>query len=131
MGNVQVRLQPVRYEAQNQGTLVVEGLISIETDPPPLCFPRAETNVQNSTFQIGGKASDYVIAIMAPSAVDKVLNSKVKVGTDVSAAAGPGAQAPSTSTADMFPPSRPHESSEAILRKNPFGALLRSSHLPD
>jgi AcrR family transcriptional regulator len=72
-----------------------------------------------------------VIAIMAPSAVDKVLNSKVKVGTDVSAAAGPGAQAPSTSTADMFPPSRPHESSEAILRKNPFGALLRSSHLPD
>jgi lipid-binding SYLF domain-containing protein len=53
-------------------------------------------------FQIGGKASDYVIAIMAPSAVDKVLNSKVKVGTDVSAAAGPGAQAPSTSTADML-----------------------------
>ena len=44
-------------------------------------------------LQIGGTASDYVIAVMAPAAVDKVLNSKVKVGNDVSAAAGPGASA--------------------------------------
>jgi SH3 domain-containing YSC84-like protein 1 len=57
-------------------------------------------------FQIGGKASDYVIAVMAPSAVDKVLNSKVKVGTDVSAAAGPGASAPTEQTADMLTYSR-------------------------
>jgi len=57
-------------------------------------------------FQIGGKAVDYVIAIMAPTAVDKVLNSKVKVGTDVSAAAGPGASAPTNSTADMLTYSR-------------------------
>lgn len=57
-------------------------------------------------FQVGGKASDYVIAVMAPSAVDKVLNSKVKVGTDVSAAAGPGASAPGTATADMLTYSR-------------------------
>src|SRR5271169_993044 len=57
-------------------------------------------------FQIGGKASDIVIAILAPSAVDKVLNSKVKVGTDVSAAAGPGATAPTNSTADMLTYSR-------------------------
>ena len=57
-------------------------------------------------FQIGGKASDYVIAVMAPSAADKVLNSKVKVGTDVSAAAGPGASAPSQQTADMLTYSR-------------------------
>lgn len=42
-------------------------------------------------FQIGGTASDYVIAVMSPSAVEKVLTSKVKFGTDVSAAAGPGA----------------------------------------
>jgi lipid-binding SYLF domain-containing protein len=57
-------------------------------------------------FQIGGKASDYVIAVMAPSAADKVLNSKVKVGTDVSAAAGPGASAPTQQTADMLTYSR-------------------------
>jgi lipid-binding SYLF domain-containing protein len=44
-------------------------------------------------FQIGGTATDFVLAIMAPSAVDKVLNGKVKVGSDVSAAAGPGASA--------------------------------------
>jgi lipid-binding SYLF domain-containing protein len=54
-------------------------------------------------FQIGGKASDYVIAVMSPGAVDKVLNSKVKVGTDVSAAAGPGAQTGTMDTsADML-----------------------------
>jgi lipid-binding SYLF domain-containing protein len=54
-------------------------------------------------FQVGGKASDIVIAIIAPGAVDKVLNSKVKVGSDVSAAAGPGAQAGTISnSADML-----------------------------
>jgi SH3 domain-containing YSC84-like protein 1 len=44
-------------------------------------------------FQIGGTATDFVLAILAPSAVDKVLNGKTKVGSDVSAAAGPGASA--------------------------------------
>jgi len=54
-------------------------------------------------LQIGGKSSDYVIAIMSSGAVDKVLNSKVKVGTDVSAAAGPGAQTGTLDTsADML-----------------------------
>lgn len=57
-------------------------------------------------FQVGGKSIDYVIAIMAPVAVDKVLDGKVKVGTDVSAAAGPGASAPTNSTADMLTYSR-------------------------
>jgi lipid-binding SYLF domain-containing protein len=57
-------------------------------------------------LQLGGKASDFVIAVMAPSAAEKVLNSKVKVGTDVSAAAGPGASAPTNSTADMLTYSR-------------------------
>ncbi|MFY9936141.1 MAG: lipid-binding SYLF domain-containing protein [Silvibacterium sp.] len=44
-------------------------------------------------FQIGGTSSDYVLVILANTAVDKVLNGKVKVGSDVSAAAGPGASA--------------------------------------
>jgi len=58
-------------------------------------------------LQLGGKASDVVVAIMAPSAVEKVLNSKVKVGSDVSAAAGPGAQAGTISnSADMLTYSR-------------------------
>jgi SH3 domain-containing YSC84-like protein 1 len=41
-------------------------------------------------FQIGGSATDFVLLIMAPEAVDKVLDSKVKVGQDLTAAAGPG-----------------------------------------
>ena len=57
-------------------------------------------------FQVGGKAIDYVIAVMAPTAVEKVLNSKVKVGTDVSAAAGPGAQTGQMATTDMLTYSR-------------------------
>jgi SH3 domain-containing YSC84-like protein 1 len=57
-------------------------------------------------FQVGGKAIDYVIAIMAPTAAGKVLDGKVKVGSDVSAAAGPGASAPTNSTADMLTYSR-------------------------
>jgi lipid-binding SYLF domain-containing protein len=71
--------------------------------------PPAMYNIGGASagFQVGGKSSDIVIAIMAPTAVDKVLNSKVKVGSDVSAAAGPGASAGSISnSADMLTYSR-------------------------
>ncbi len=71
--------------------------------------PPAMYNIGGASagFQVGGKSSDIVIAIMAPTAVDKVLNSKVKVGSDVSAAAGPGASAGSLSnSADMLTYSR-------------------------
>lgn len=47
-------------------------------------------------FQLGGTATDFVLLIMAPSAVDKVLDSKVKVGSDATAAMGPGASAGSS-----------------------------------
>jgi lipid-binding SYLF domain-containing protein len=70
--------------------------------------PPAMYNIGGASagLQLGGKAIDYVIAVMAPSAVDKVLNSKVKVGTDVSAAAGPGASTGQMATADMLTYSR-------------------------
>lgn len=48
-------------------------------------------------FQIGGTATDVILLIMSSGAVDKVLDSKVKVGTDATAAAGPGA----TTTGNM------------------------------
>src|SRR5271154_6719729 len=41
-------------------------------------------------FQIGGAATDYILLSRAPEAADKVLYSKVKVGKDLTAAAGPG-----------------------------------------
>jgi SH3 domain-containing YSC84-like protein 1 len=56
-------------------------------------------------FQVGGTAKDFVILVMAPSAANKVLDGKVKVGSDATAAAGSGASA-STSTADMLTYSR-------------------------
>jgi len=40
-------------------------------------------------FQIGGSSTDFVLLIMAPAAVDKVLTGKTKVGSDMTAAAGP------------------------------------------
>ena len=40
-------------------------------------------------MQIGGSSTDFVLLIMSPTAVDKVLNGKVKVGSDMTAAAGP------------------------------------------
>jgi lipid-binding SYLF domain-containing protein len=67
---------------------------------PPAMY---EIGGASAGFQVGGKSSDIVIAIMAPGAVEKVLNGKVKVGSDVSAAAGPGASTGTMgSTADML-----------------------------
>jgi SH3 domain-containing YSC84-like protein 1 len=56
-------------------------------------------------LQIGGTAKDYIILIMAPTAANKVLDGKVKVGSDATAAAGSGASA-STGTTDMLTYSR-------------------------
>ena len=40
-------------------------------------------------FQIGGSSTDFVLLIMAPAAVNKVATGKTKVGSDMTAAAGP------------------------------------------
>lgn len=44
-------------------------------------------------LQIGGTATDYILLIMTSGAVEKVLDGKVKVGSDATAAMGPGASA--------------------------------------
>ena len=44
-------------------------------------------------LQIGGTATDYILLIMTSAGADKVLNGKVKVGSDATAALGPGASA--------------------------------------
>src|SRR5215472_3972052 len=56
-------------------------------------------------LQIGGTAKDYILLIMAPTAANKVLDGKVKVGSDATAAAGSGVSA-STNTADILTYSR-------------------------
>ena len=40
-------------------------------------------------FQLGGQATDYVLLVMNARGVNGILSSKVKLGADMSAAAGP------------------------------------------
>ena len=40
-------------------------------------------------FQIGGQATDFVLLVMNPRGASSILSSKVKLGGDASAAAGP------------------------------------------
>jgi SH3 domain-containing YSC84-like protein 1 len=43
----------------------------------------------NIGFQLGGQATDFVLLVMNPKGAKSVLGSKVKLGADASAAAGP------------------------------------------
>ena len=43
----------------------------------------------NIGFQLGGQATDFVLLVMNPKGAESVLKSKVKLGGDASAAAGP------------------------------------------
>jgi lipid-binding SYLF domain-containing protein len=53
-------------------------------------------------LQIGGSATDYVLLLMAPKAVEAVVKGKSKIGSDVTAAAGPSGATASTGTADVL-----------------------------
>ena len=53
-------------------------------------------------FQVGGSSSDFVLLLMAPKVVDQILKGKTKMGTNATAAAGPGATAASASDADIL-----------------------------
>jgi SH3 domain-containing YSC84-like protein 1 len=52
--------------------------------------------------QVGGSSSDFILLLMNPKVVNQVLNGKTKMGTDATAAAGPGATAASASDADIL-----------------------------
>jgi lipid-binding SYLF domain-containing protein len=43
----------------------------------------------NIGLQLGGQATDFVLLVMNPKGANSILNSKVKLGADASAAAGP------------------------------------------
>ena len=49
-------------------------------------------------FQIGGQATDFVLLVMNPRGAHSILKSKVKLGADASAAAGPKGRTASAST---------------------------------
>lgn len=52
-------------------------------------------------FQIGGSATDFVLLVMNPKGVNSLIKSKVKLGADASAAAGPKGRTSSAET-DAF-----------------------------
>ena len=43
----------------------------------------------NIGFQLGGQATDFVLLVMNPRGVNSILKTKVKLGADAAAAAGP------------------------------------------
>jgi lipid-binding SYLF domain-containing protein len=49
-------------------------------------------------IQLGGTATDFVLLIMNPAGADSILSSKVKLGADASAAAGPKGRTASAET---------------------------------
>ena len=53
-------------------------------------------------LQVCGSSTDFVLLLMNPKVVNQVLNGKTKMGTDATAAAGPGATAASASDADIL-----------------------------
>jgi lipid-binding SYLF domain-containing protein len=53
-------------------------------------------------LQIGGSSTDYVLLLMAPNAVEAVVKGKSKIGSDVTAAAGPSGATASTGSADVL-----------------------------
>jgi lipid-binding SYLF domain-containing protein len=55
----------------------------------------------NIGLQIGGQATDFVLLVMNPRGVESVLKSKVKLGGDASAAAGPKGRSAEAAT-DAF-----------------------------
>ena len=53
-------------------------------------------------FQIGGQATDFVLLVMNPRGARSILKSKVKLGADASAAAGPKGRTAEASTDATF-----------------------------
>ncbi len=52
----------------------------------------------NIGFQLGGQATDFVLLVMNPRGANSILSSKVKLGVDAAAAAGPKGRAAAADT---------------------------------
>jgi lipid-binding SYLF domain-containing protein len=59
---------------------------------PRLVYPcHYSVGGMSAGFQVGGSSTDFVLLLMTPKVVNQILNGKTKMGTDATAAAGPGA----------------------------------------
>ncbi|MBZ5515815.1 MAG: lipid-binding SYLF domain-containing protein [Acidobacteriia bacterium] len=63
---------------------------------PPVMMRRLEGG--SFGLQLGGQATDFVLLIMNPNGAESILSSKVKLGADASAAAGPKGRTASAAT---------------------------------
>jgi SH3 domain-containing YSC84-like protein 1 len=84
-------------------------------------------------FQLGGQATDFVLLVMNPRGADSVLKSKVKLGADASAAAGPkgrtaGAATDATMRAEILTYSRARGLFAGVSLE---GSTLRADHDAD
>jgi len=52
----------------------------------------------NIGFQLGGQATDFVLLVMNPRGAESLMGSKVKLGADAAAAAGPKGRATTAAT---------------------------------
>jgi SH3 domain-containing YSC84-like protein 1 len=70
-----------------RGVMICRGGISY-TGPwgPPALYALEGASIG---FQLGGQATDFVLLVMNPAGARSLLSSKVKLGADASAAAGP------------------------------------------
>jgi len=78
-------------------------------------------------FQLGGEATDFVLLVMNPKGAESLLNSKVKLGADASAAAGSKGRDAETATdvvmrPKSFPTRSPRDCSLASHSKVPLCA---------
>ncbi len=53
-------------------------------------------------LQVGGSSSDFVLLLNTEKAVQSVMSGKTKLGSDATAAAGPGATTAATGNADIY-----------------------------
>src|SRR6267378_1043909 len=95
---------------ENAGT-VLEEILNIPDNIPPDLLDKAECVVifpsvlkfaigMGGSFglQLGGQATDFVLLIMNPRGAKAILSSKVKLGADMAAAAGPKGRDASANT---------------------------------
>ena len=58
----------------------------------------------NIGFQLGGQATDFVLLVMNPKGADSIMGSKVKLGADAAASAGPKGRNAAAATDCGAPP---------------------------
>ncbi len=66
---------------------------------PPAMYALEGANIG---FQLGGEATDFLLLVMNPKGADSLLKSKVKLGADAAAAAGPKGRAAVAATDAMM-----------------------------